>query len=127
MKKIQSILLVMLAVCMSFSFQSCKNDDDVVDQYTLATKITDQGNLPDQAYILMKQQFESSEDVSYTSLERAKEALDIAVNMQKEAIQTSLAGNTYKFTVSYILYNSKGSVVYKIDLKIDGENMTIVK
>ena len=47
--------------------------------------------------------------------------------MQKEAIQTSLAGNTYKFTVSYILYNSKGSVVYKIDLKIDGENMTIVK
>ena len=83
--------------------------------------------MPDQAYILMKQQFESSKDVSYTSLERAKEALDIAVNMQKEAIQTSLAGNTYKFTVSYILYNSKGSVVYKIDLKIDGENMTIVK
>ena len=99
----------------------------MVDQYTLAAKITDQGNLPDQAYILMKQQFESSKDVSYTSLERAKEALDIAVNMQKDAIQTSLAGNTYKFTVSYILYNSKGSVVYKIGLKIDGENMTIVK
>ena len=31
------------------------------------------------------------------------------------------------FFASYILYNSKGSVVYKIDLKIDGENMTIVK
>ena len=30
------------------------------------------------------------------------------------------------FFVSYILYNSKGSVVYKIDLKIDGENMSVV-
>ena len=79
------------------------------------------------AYELMQDQFESKTQVSYTSLDKAKEALDIAVNTQKGSIQAALRGNTYKFTISYILYNAKGAAVYKIDLKIDGENLTIVK
>lgn len=127
MKKIQSILLMMLAVCMSVSLQSCNKDDDVSELYSLEAKITDQGTLPDDAYELMQDRFESNTQVSYASLDKAKEALDIAVNTQKGSIQAALQGNTYKFTISYILYNAKGAAVYKIDLKIDGENLTIVK
>jgi len=127
MKKIQSILLVLLAVCMSVSLQSCNKDDDVSELYSLEAKITDQGTLPDDAYVLMQDRFESNTQVSYASLDKAKEALDIAVNAQKGNLQAALQGNTYKFTISYILYNAKGAAVYKIDLKIDGENLTIVK
>ena len=55
MKKIQSILLMMLAVCMSVSLQSCNKDDDVTELYLLEANITNKGTLPDDAYDLMQE------------------------------------------------------------------------
>jgi hypothetical protein len=126
MKKIETIFLMILAVCMSMSMQSCNNDDEE-DFYTLTAKVTDKGNLPDAIYTAINENISSSTFPHYTSLNAAKEALNFAVNSQKSNIEAELVGNTYKYTISYIISNSKGESVYQVSLKIDGESVTIVR
>lgn len=126
MKKIETVLLMILAVCMSMSLESC-NKDDEVDFYTLTAKVTDKGNLPESVYTAINQNLSSSTFPRYTSLNLAKEALDFAVASQKSSIEAELVGNTYKYTISYIISNTKGETVYQVSLKIDGEKITIEK
>ena len=125
MKKIGTILLMVLTVCMSMSLQSCNNDEE--DLYTLTAKITDRGDLPANAYAEINESLTSSTFPNYTSLGNAKDALNKAVDIMKSSIETELIGNVYKYTISYIITNSKGESVYKVDLKIDGEKVTIVR
>jgi len=126
MKKIETILLMILAVCMSMSLQSCNNDDEE-DFYTLTAKVTDKGTLPDAVYESINKSISSSTFPRYTSLNQAKEALDFAVASEKRNIEAELVGNTYKYTISYIISNTKGETVYQVGLKIDGETVTIVR
>lgn len=125
MKKIGTILLMVLTVCMSMSLQSCNNDEE--DLYTLTTKITDRGDLPANVYAEINESLTSSTFPNYTSLGNAKDALNKAVDIMKSSIETELIGNVYKYTISYIITNSKGESVYKVDLKIDGEKVTVVR
>lgn len=125
MKKIGTILLMVLTVCMSMSLQSCNNDEE--DLYTLTTKITDRGDLPANVYAEINESLSSSTFPNYTSLGNAKDALNKAVDIMKSSIETELIGNVYKYTISYIITNSKGESVYKVDLKIDGEKVTVVR
>ena len=126
MKKIETIFLMILAVCMSMSMQSCNNDDEE-DFYTLTAKVTDKGNLPESVYTAINKSISSSTFPRYTSLNQAKEGLDFAVASQKKNIEAELVGNTYKYTISYIISNTKGETVYQVSLKIDGESVTIVR
>lgn len=45
----------------------------------------------------------------------------------KGSIEEEFKGNTYKFTISYIISDSKGETVYRVSLKVDGEKITIEK
>jgi hypothetical protein len=126
MKKIGTILLMVLTVCMSMSLQSCNNDDDD-DFYTLSVKLTDRGDLPDDICDAINKSVTSSSFPRYTSLGDAKDALNKAIDIQKKSIEAELVGNIYKYTISYIISNSDGKSVYKVDLKIDGEKVTIVR
>lgn len=126
MKKIGTIMLMILTVCMSMSLQSCDKDDDD-DFYTLSVKLTDKGNLPDEVYDAINESVTSSSFPRYGSLGDAKDALNKAVDIQKRSIEAVLVGNIYKYTISYIISNSNGESVYKVDLKIDGEKMTVVR
>ena len=126
MKYFEKILLMMLAVCMSVTFQSCNNDDDD-DFYSLTVKVTDQGNLPDEVYTAINERISSTTFPRYSSLDKAKDALDTAVNTQKGGIEAELVGNPYTYTISYIISNSNGEKVYQVSLRIDRETVTVVK
>lgn len=126
MKKIETVLLMILAVCMSMSLESC-NKDDEVDFYTLSVKVTDRGNLPEAIYENINEGISSRSYPNFTSLDKAKESLDYAVNSMKSSIEEEFKGNTYKFTISYIISDSKGETVYRVSLKVDGEKITIEK
>ena len=128
MKKIQTLLLALMTVFMGMTVQSCNNDDDA-ELYTVRTEITDRGNLPDAIYQSLKQIFDANPQRGYASLDEAKKNLSAAADNWKTEIEKDLKldGNIYKYTVSYVVYNSKGEKVYKIDLKIDGTTVTVVK
>ena len=125
MKKIGTIMLMVLTVCMSMSLQSCNNDEE--DLYTITAKITDRGDLPANVYAEINESLTSSTLPYYTSLGNAKDALNKAVDIMKSSLETELMGNIYKYTISYIITNSKGETVYKVDVKVDGEKVTIVR
>lgn len=126
MKKIGTIMLMMLAVCMSMSLQSCNNDDDD-DFYSLSVKITDRGDLSDKDLDAINKTLTSGSFPHYTSLGDAKNALNKAVDAYKDSFEREMKGNTYKFTISYIIANSKGETAYKVDVKVDGEKVTVVR
>ena len=128
MKKIQTLLLALMTVFMGMTVQSCNNDDDA-ELYTVRTEITDRGDLPDAIYQSLKQIFDANPQRGYASLDEAKKNLSAAADNWKTEIEKDLKldGNIYKYTVSYVVYNSKGEKVYKIDLKIDGTTVTVVK
>lgn len=111
---------------MSMSLESC-NKDDEVDFYTLSVKVTDRGNLPEAIYENINEGISSRSYPNFTSLDKAKESLDYAVNSMKGSIEEEFKGNTYKFTISYIISDSKGETVYRVSLKVDGEKITIEK
>ena len=125
MKKIGTILLMILTVCMSMSLQSCNNDEE--DLYTFTAKITDRGDLSDKDLDAINQSLTTGTSPNYTSLGKAKDALNKAVDVYKDSFEREMKGNTYKFTISYIIANSKGETAYKVDVKVDGEKVTVVR
>ena len=75
MKKIETVLLMILTVCMSMSLESC-NKDDEVDFYTLSVKVTDRGNLPEAIYENINEGISSRSYPNFTSLQKRKGDID---------------------------------------------------
>lgn len=138
MKKIQMMLAMMLMAFVGFALQSCGSDDndEPVDTYSWDVVISDRGTLSDEELELYNEMLEECRKpgAKYPitgsntgTLSQAKKKIDESLNLYKSGFEEKLKEfkNEDKLTLSFILKDSKGAVVYTKYLKIDGLTVTI--
>ena len=127
MKKIQIMMLMMLVALMGMTVQSCGSDDgDETKLYTLSMELSDPGTLPSEMVPFYQAMLSQPVNMNFTTLNDAKAMLRTYANAFKSQMEADLraSGNTYKFTISYLLKDG-GTTVYKMDIKVDGTTVTI--
>ena len=131
------MMLMMLTAFMGFALQSCGSDDDnkseATDTYTMSLEIVDKGELSDAEVefinnTIVEKMAEYKDITTVTATEtQAKAAMDKSINMYKSVLEASFkgTGNTLKFTMAIILRNSSNKEVYRRNILVDGEKITV--
>ena len=124
MKKFQTLMLSMLVAFMGFAVQSCGSDDDNKDrqQYTLTAELTSTGNLTDAEIASFQNTLAGVNNTVTATESEAKKALDLSVDRYKDAFKNTENKN---YTITFILKNASGKVVYQKALIIEGQNVTV--
>lgn len=135
MKKIQMMLAMMLMAFVGFALQSCGSDDNddpqpQTQKFSWEIILSDPGTLStEEAAVIndMLANYDKSKGSNTGTLEQAKAYIDNVLNTNKTAFEAYLQQfqNEDKFTLSFILKDEKGTVVYTKYLKIDGLTVTI--
>ncbi len=124
MKKFQTLMLSMLVAFVGFAVQSCGSDDDNKDrqQYTLTAELTSTGNLTDAEIASFQNTLAGVNNTVTATESEAKKALDLSVDRYKDAFKNTENKN---YTITFILKNASGKVVYQKALIIEGQNVTV--
>lgn len=135
MKKIQMMLAMMLMAFVGFALQSCGSDDNddpqpQTQKFSWEIILSDPGTLStEEAAVIneMLASYDKSKGSNTGTLEQAKAYIDKVLTENKAAFEAYLQQfqNEDKFTLSFILKDEKGAVVYTKYLKIDGLTVTI--
>jgi len=127
MKKLQTLMLMMLVAFMGLAVQSCGSDDDKGaasrEQFTLSAELTDAGNLTDDEKSAMQAGFAQIGHTVTATESEAKAALDESIEMYKDSYANT-AGKNY--TVTFFLKNASGKVVYQKSIVVQGQNVTVI-
>ena len=124
MKKFQTLMLSMLVAFVGFAVQSCGSDDDNKDrqQYTLTAELTSTGNLTDAEIASFQNTLAGVNNTVTATESEAKKAIDLSVDRYKDAFKNTENKN---YTITFILKNASGKVVYQKALIIEGQNVTV--
>ena len=121
MKKIKSLMLMMLMIFVGGMICSCGNDDDdnvdgnrggAISTYTLHCTISDYGTMHEEYAAFLKQGLDAYAARSFpnASLETVKAALDEAVD---EAVKSGNYNDSpYNYTIEFYITDSNGKKVY---------------
>lgn len=124
MKKFQTLMLSMLVAFVGFAVQSCGSDDDNKDrqQYTLTAELTSTGNLTDAEIASFQNTLAAINNTVTATESEAKKALDLSVDRYKDEFKNTENKN---YTITFILKNASGKVVYQKALIVEGQNVTV--
>ncbi len=125
MKKLETMLLMLLIAFMGMTLQSCGSDNDDEDtkaSYTLTAALTDKGNLPEEAVALIEPELKLMSQTFTATLAEAKAALDETMQLYKS---TFAVEDGFHFTITFYLKDSAGKEKYSKRILVNGSNVTI--
>ena len=123
MKKIQSMMLMLLVAVMGMCVQSCGDDDNNSSLYTIQAKLVDKGNLSDDAVAQVNQLCDAVKRTDTATEDAVIKALDTTMPSFAAAFPTKGENDVNAiYTIKIYITNSAGKEIYsrRIEIK-DGE------
>ena len=122
MKKIQSMMLMLLVAVMGLCVQSC-GDDDNLSMYTIQAKLVDKGNLGADAVAQINQLCDAIKRTDTATEDAVIKALDTTMPSFAASFPTKGENDVNAiYTIKIYITNSAGKEIYsrRIEIK-DGE------
>ena len=123
MKKIQSMMLMLLVAVMGMCVQSCGDDDNNSSLYTIQAKLVDKGNLSDDAVAQVNQLCDAVKRTDTATEDAVIKALDTTMPSFAASFPTKGENDVNAiYTIKIYITNSAGKEIYsrRIEIK-DGE------
>ena len=129
MKKIQSMMLMLLVAVMGLCVQSCGSDDngpdggDVLESFTLQAKIIDSGNLGDEAVAQINMICAAMKRTDTATENSIKKALDATIPAFAASLPTKGENDVNAiYTIRIFVTNSADKEIYGRNVEVkDGQ------
>ena len=123
MKKIQSMMLMLLVAVMGLCVQSCGDDDNNSSLYTIQAKLVDKGNLGADAVAQINQLCDAIKRTDTATEDAVIKALDTTMPSFAASFPTKGENDVNAiYTIKIYITNSAGKEIYSRMLEIkDGE------